>query len=252
MKMVTTKAGSLTCRIVDVEDREDREHRKAPPEALCVLCHGYGAPGTDLVGLAGEVLSLRPELRGRVRFVFPEAPLALDFMPFGGRAWWEIDVGRFQRAALTGDFEPLLRETPEGLSAARKALLGALDELFRASQVPMSRVVLGGFSQGAMVATDVTLRLDEAPAALALLSGTLLCRDEWTRLAARRRGLKVLQSHGTQDPILPYAAALELKKVLVEAGLSLDFVSFHGGHGIDGEVVEKLADLVAGVVGAAR
>lgn len=241
MKLLTTKAGPLTCRIVDVD--VDRA-----PELLCVLCHGYGAPGTDLVGLAGEVFSLRPELQGRVRFAFPEAPLALDFVPFGGRAWWHIEIDRFQRAAMTGDFEPLLREVPEGMPAARKALLATVDELARAARLPLGRVVLGGFSQGAMVSTDVTLRLEEAPAALAILSGTLLCRDEWEKLAPRRRGLKVLQSHGAQDPILPYAAALELKRVLEGAGLEVDLVSFRGGHGIDGAVVERLADLLAGAL----
>jgi phospholipase/carboxylesterase len=244
MKMVAARAGSLTCRIVEAEDQAG-----APPvELLCVLCHGYGAPGTDLVGLAGEVLASRPRLRGRVRFAFPEAPLALEFLPFGGRAWWHIEIDRFQRAAMTGDIEPLLREVPEGLPAARKALRGAVEELARAAGLPLTRVVLGGFSQGAMVATDVALRLEEAPAALAVMSGTLICRDEWERLVPQRRGLKVLQSHGTGDPILPYAAALELRGLFERAELQVDFISFRGGHGIDGEVIERLAALLEGAL----
>jgi phospholipase/carboxylesterase len=240
-RIITAKAGPLTVRVVDVEEG-------AKPKGLVVLCHGYGAPGTDLVGIAGELLAMQPHLSREVRFAFPEAPLALDDVPFGGRAWWHIDIGRFQRAAMTGSYADLLEETPDGMPAARRALHATVDELVRQSGVPMSRVLLGGFSQGAMVATDLTLRLEEAPGALAVLSGTLLSRNEWAKLAEKRRGLHVLQSHGTQDPILPYPAALELKGVLEAAGMSVDFTSFRGGHGIDGDVIDKLADLVAKVV----
>jgi phospholipase/carboxylesterase len=248
LQMLTATVGPLVCRIVDMAS--DAEAAKRPaPDLLCVLCHGYGAPGTDLVSLAPEVMNTSPSLFGRVRFVFPEAPLSLDFVPFGGRAWWHIDVNRFQRAAMTGDIEPLMAEVPEGLAAARKQLLSAVDELCRSAGVPMSRVVLGGFSQGAMITTDVALRLEEAPAALAILSGTLICKDEWVRLAPRRKGLKVLQSHGMQDPILPYAAAIQLKKLLGDAGLDVELVSFHGGHGIDGDVVVALAKLLEGALG---
>jgi phospholipase/carboxylesterase len=239
-RILTAKAGPLTVRVVDVEEG-------GKPKALVVLCHGYGAPGTDLVGIAGEVLAMQPHLAKEVRFAFPEAPLALEDAPFGGRAWWHIDIGRFQRAAMTGSYAELLEETPDGLPAARRALHATVDELVRQSGVPWSRVLLGGFSQGAMVSTDLTLRLEEAPGALAVLSGTLLSRSEWARLAEKRRGLHVLQSHGTQDPILPYPAALELKSVFEAAGLSVDFTSFRGGHGIDGDVIDKLADLVAKV-----
>ena len=41
---------------------------------LIVLMHGFGAPGSDLVPLA-QVLSLPKEYR----FVFPAAPLEMDF-----------------------------------------------------------------------------------------------------------------------------------------------------------------------------
>jgi len=39
--------------------------------------------------------------------------------------------------------------------------------------LPLSRFVLGGFSQGAMLATDVTLRLEDSPGALIIYSGTM-------------------------------------------------------------------------------
>lgn len=238
LKLTTTRLGPLLARVVAADG--------VAADALTVwLCHGYGAPGSDLCGIAGEVVALRPDLLRRVRFVFPEAPLELELMPFDGRAWWHIDVSRFERALATGELERLFDETPEGMPAARKALAAALDAWCTSTQTPRSRVLLGGFSQGSMITTDLALRLEEAPAALAIFSGTLLCRPEWTRLAPARRGLRVLQSHGTHDPLLPYPAALQLKALLEGAGLEVRFLSFPGGHGLDGDVIEAFADLVA-------
>lgn len=237
MKLVTTRLGGLVARIVDVD-------QTAPPELVCVLCHGFGAPGTDLVSLAAECFALRPGLSGRVRFVFPEAPLALEGLPFGGRAWWQIDMARLERMMRTGDLGAFLDDVPEGLPEARRLMIAALDDLSRAFGVPMSRIVLGGFSQGAMLATDVTLRLEEAPAALCVMSGALINRTEWQARAHQRAGLLVLQSHGTQDPILPFVIGEALRDVLVEAGLRVTFLPFSGGHGIHEGVLEALAALL--------
>ena len=244
LKLTTTKLGPLVARVVAADDVAN--------DALSVwLCHGYGAPGNDLCGIAGEVVAARPALASRARFVFPEAPLSLDLLPFGGRAWWHIDVGRFERALATGEIEQLFDETPDGMPAARKALRAALDAWCATTKTPVARVLLGGFSQGAMITTDLALRLEEAPAALAVFSGTLLCRPEWTRLEPSRAGLPVLQSHGTADPLLPYPAALALRALFEAAGLPVRFISFLGGHGIDADVIDAFGALITERAGVA-
>lgn len=219
----------------------------SPPELAVVLCHGYGASGTDLVSLAGEVARLRPELGDRVRFVFPAAPVALRTLSpmYGdGRAWWHIEVGRFTSAVMSGQIDDLLDDVPEGLSTARRHLRRVLDELLTQTGLPMSKVVLGGFSQGSMLAVDTALRLEEAPAALAVMSGAVMARPEWTRRVGTRRGLRVLQSHGRSDQLLPFAVAERLRDLMADAGLAVDFVPFAEGHTITGGVVERLAALV--------
>ena len=68
------------------------------PTAAVIFCHGFGAPGDDLVGLAPELVRAVPALRD-VRFYFPAAPLTLE-MGFGdSRAWWLIDMGAIQKLA---------------------------------------------------------------------------------------------------------------------------------------------------------
>ena len=69
MRRVSTKLGELDCQVVDALAPG------SPPELAVILCHGYGAPATDLVPLAAELLTLRPELARHTRFVFPGAPL---------------------------------------------------------------------------------------------------------------------------------------------------------------------------------
>ena len=100
--------------------------------------------------------------------------------------------------------------------------------------------MLGGFSQGSMLACDFALRDPRPLAGLALLSSTVICRSEWQKLAPSRAGLPVLQSHGKDDPILPFALAENERDLLRDAGLDVEFVAFNGGHGIPGGVLDAL------------
>jgi phospholipase/carboxylesterase len=209
---------------------------------MLVLLHGYGAPGEDLVPLARQ-LALPPE----VRFAFPAAPLVLEQgLPpeHSGRAWWPIDMVELQRAAMLKDYAALTSRTPVGLADARGAVVALLDALEHDHGVDPKKLILGGFSQGAMLATDVTLRAERPPAGLAILSGTLIASGEWLPLMKARAGLPVLQSHGRADPVLSYAVAETLRDELSAAGLDLEFVPFSGGHGIPNGAIEALGRLV--------
>ena len=64
--------------------------------------------------------------------------------------------------------------------------------------------------------------------------------EKWTSLAPRRRGLPVFQSHGTADPLLPYAQAEQLRDLLQGAGATVTWVPFRGGHEIPGAVIDAL------------
>jgi phospholipase/carboxylesterase len=223
----SAKIGELHCRVVEAVGE------RLPPDAVVVICHGFGAPGDDLVPVAGELAELLESDAARVRFVFPAAPLALDRYGLpGGRAWWPIDMLQLQAAIEQGEFRDLRRDCPEMLPEARWLLITLLDEIRAETGLPLSRFVLGGFSQGSMLSTDVALHLPESPGALVVWSGTLLCEEQWSRLAPTRAGLRVVQSHGHEDPILPFAAAEWLRDLLSGAGLEVEFLPFHGFHQI--------------------
>jgi phospholipase/carboxylesterase len=151
-----------------------------------------------------------------------------------------IDMVELQVAAMTRQFSTLTERSPAGIVEARSALESLLDAAERELGAAPSQIVLGGFSQGAMLATDTVLRSQRAFAGLVILSGTLISRKEWLELAPARRGLPVLQSHGRSDPVLPFSLAEELRDLLVTAELSHEWLPFTGGHGIPAPVLVRL------------
>jgi phospholipase/carboxylesterase len=218
------------------------------PELLVVLCHGYGAGGDDLVPLAPELVRAQPALEERVGFAFPAAPLSMA-MGFGdARAWWPIDFPKLESSVRSKDFAAIFDDVPAGMVEARDELTATLKALGEQLGVPMKRTVLGGFSQGSMITTDITLRADDAPAGLLIWSGLLLNRPEWQRESQKRKGLTVLQAHGTRDPLLPYDAALDLKKLFEDAGADHTFVSHGGGHEIPRPALDASAQWLANIL----
>ncbi len=202
---------------------------------VVVLLHGFGAPGDDLVPL-GPAL----DAPTGTRFVFPEGPLSLS-MGFGeSRAWWMIDLEKLNRDRAAGRPRDASRDVPHGLAEARERVLALLDDVTRRLSADPKKTVLGGFSQGAMLSCDVALRTDRPFAGLVLLSGTLLARHEWVPLMPKRKGLRVLQSHGSADPLLPFFLAEQLRDHLTRAGLSVEWVGFRGAHEIPEAVLAKL------------
>jgi phospholipase/carboxylesterase len=196
-----------------------------------ILMHGFGAPGDDLVGLA-------PYLDAPVRFVFPEAPLTLGGLYGDSRAWWLLDLARLERELASGRPQDRRAEVPEGLADARAHVLRIVDEVKTRFAIDESQLVLGGFSQGAMVALDVALHLPRPPRALVLMSGTLLAETVWQPRFATLAGVPVLMSHGTHDPLLPFSAAELLRDQLTAAGAKVDWIEFPGGHEIPPAVVD--------------
>jgi phospholipase/carboxylesterase len=190
-----------------------------------VMFHGYGANGADLAPLAGEI-----ETKTKFDWEFPDAPLRL---PYGGLAWFQIDVEAINRAQTSGVPVDFSGSDARDLTAAREEGFRIVASL----KVPWKDVVLGGFSQGSMLAVDLALRAPEPPRGLVVMSGNLINSKDWAALAPKRKGLRFFQSHGLADPILGHRGAVRLNELLNGAGLEGKLLSFEGGHAIPPEVL---------------
>jgi phospholipase/carboxylesterase len=214
--------GSLKCFVIE----------GAPKGPCVVLFHGYGADASDLMPLA-DIIGLSKN----VTWVFPNAPLEVIIAPgFYGRAWYPIDNKRLEKSVMEG--QPLDMSTiqPPGLENANRLANTLYDELVK----NYSKVVLGGFSQGAMLATDVTLSQKIKPKGLVIMSGSLICKDRWMKMVKSCEGLPFVQTHGKNDAILGYEFAENLFNLLSESGLNGEFVSFNGGHEIPPKSLERI------------
>jgi phospholipase/carboxylesterase len=210
---------------------------------VVILLHGFGAPGDDLVPL-GEVM----DVPAGTRWIFPEGPLSLN-MGFGdSRAWWMIDMARLEADRAAGRVRDLSNEVPRGLPQAREALETFLAALPRAMRIDYKKTVIGGFSQGAMLTCDLVMRTGHPFAGLVQLSSSLLAKQDWRPSVGKRTGLPVFQSHGTQDPILPYLMAERLRDELTQAGLTVEWHNFRGGHQIPEPVLRRLSAFLTKVL----
>jgi len=215
-----------------------------PVDGAAVLCHGFGAPGDDLVPLGKEVFQQRPDLAGRVRLHFPEGALDLSTMGMpGARAWWMLD---FKHLSLPpAERSARLRaERPPNVIELRKQIDAFTDSLLAADGLTKKNLVVGGFSQGAMIMTDYALRHDDDLGGLAAMSGAFAAESDWREWAVIGPKRKAFLSHGRQDGVLPFAGAEALRDFLTESGHEVRFEAFDGPHTIPAVALEGLGDLL--------
>ena len=216
--------------MVAVGDRE-------AARVIVVLLHGFQMEPTDLSPFAHS-------LGLPAWFLFPEAPLAVSPR---GRAWWHIDAKLRDEAIARGPRDFAVQYPPD-LAAARAGLATFLDVVLVASGG--RPVVLGGFSQGGMLACDTLLRAPRPVAGVALLSASRLAFDEWRPFlaAGNLRDLPMLVSHGSADPDLAFDAGTALKDCLVDAGADVTWVPFEQGHEIPLVVWRRLKRFVEALI----
>ena len=201
-----------------------------------VMLHGYGADAYDLA-------SLREELKAptSARWVFAQGPKEVEIGPgYTGRAWFAIDLAAHERAAHEGVDLSYADRRPPGINEARDQVLSFL----KALNVPLNQLILGGFSQGAMLAVDVAMTLPQPVKGVILLSGTLADQKGIQSRAPHLKGLKFFQSHGQRDQVLPFSMAQALYQELTNAGWDGAWCDFGGGHEIPRPVVRDLTNFL--------
>ena len=217
---------------------ETVELETAPdPRWAVVWLHGLGADGHDFAPIVPEVVQ-----RGwpAIRFVFPHAPVRPVTINNGMRmrAWYDIrDLG-FE--GTVGD-----RADAAGVEASVaqvEALLAREGE----RGIPPSRVLLAGFSQGGAIALSTALQRTAPLAGVIALSTYLpLASQAEGGAAARATTQPVFMAHGTQDPVVPFAAGQRSAERLRAMGFDVEWHAYPMQHQVCGEQIRDLGQWVA-------
>ena len=180
---------------------------------LVVLLHGYGADGNDLIGLAPHWQNQLPG----AEFVAPNAPDRVPDAPSGFQ-WFPISR-----------LDP--HEMRDGMAMAAPRIEEFLEAELARLQLPPERLVLAGFSQGAMLSLHLGLRRATPPAAIIGFSGLLAVPPPEGQPRP-----PVLLTHGDADTVVPVNAMFAAATALGRAGVAVQWHMAPGmGHGIDPE-----------------
>jgi len=183
-----------------------------PPQKLIFLCHGVGADGNDLIGLAPMLATSFPD----ALFLAPDAPEPCDRSPFG-RQWFSL-----------GDLDP--HKLGAGVRGAARILDAYIEET--CAKHGVTAFALAGFSQGAMTVLFTGLRRTAAPRAILAYSGALI--EPQTLAAEARNRSPVLLVHGLDDTVVPAFRSRDAQAALQAAGIPVHGIFTPGlGHAID-------------------
>lgn len=192
------------------------------PQKVLVLLHGWGADGNDLASLGEALQHMMPDLA----LWCPHGPAACSANPMG-RQWFELSDRFFQSPE---EALPEMDMTADVIEAACEALCNDLG-------LPSSSVVIGGFSQGGMMALHLGTTGHFEAAGYASLSGALIGNVA----PMADTSLSFFVSHGTDDEVVPFAASKQAQADLEEAGYLVDFMARPQlGHGIDMATLDGL------------
>ena len=213
--------GDLAYRVLEPDGYEPGR-----PYPLVILMHGYGSHMGDLMSL-GPLIAPRGCL-----FAFPNAPIRMD-LGFGmaGYAWSIPPEDEFD---TDGSAERLLK--------------GFVDDVMARYGVEDGQAVLGGFSQGGMMAYRHGLRRPDRFRGLVALSSRLSRRDLPDSPGDSPPSQRIFITHGTLDDVIPPKAGRLARNMLTARGYSPEHREYEMAHEITQEVIADLSGWLAKVL----
>jgi len=202
------------------------------PDASLIVLHGLGTLGRDFVPMLQQI---DVSGLGTVRCLLPNAPQRTISLNGQSMAAWY-------------DAQPVdpRRQTPQpsdenGLRASQR-IVQALIDREEARGVPSERIVLMGFSQGAVLALHTGLRAPQRLGGMAALSGYLPLSVRVVQEEARQANQRtpVFMAHGEHDEVVDIGRARAARTTLQAMGHVVHWSSHDMGHEVCEAEVQDL------------
>lgn len=202
-----------------------------PPAATILWLHGLGADGNDFAPVARELMTSHalPSLR----FILPHAPFQPVTINQGYvmRAWYDILSLEMDRHA-----------DESGITQAIQQITQLIEQEISRG-MPAERIILAGFSQGAVIATLTALHYPKPLLGLIALSGYLpLTKQALEDLSPTNRQLPVFVGHGVEDDIVPVAQGRRMYHALKDAGFPADWHDYPMTHSVSPKEIRDIAN----------
>jgi phospholipase/carboxylesterase len=190
----------------------------AQAAAAIVLLHGRGASAEDILGLAGEMYD------ERVAYLAPQA---------ADNHWYPYSF-----MAPIAENEPWLSSALAKVAAVVKV---AVD-----GGVPLERIFVCGFSQGACLSTEFIARNPARYGGLVAFTGGLIGpADADLHHAGKLAGMPALFSSGDPDPHVPWSRVLASAKEFTAMGAEVETQRYPGRpHTVLPQEIEAARELI--------
>jgi predicted esterase len=191
-------------------------------DAAMILAHGRGAGATDILGVARLL----------------DHPQYAYLAPQAANNTW------YPHSFLTS-----IEGNEPGLSSGLQALDGLVAQV-EAAGIPAQRIVLGGFSQGACLASEYVARHARRYGGLLVFSGGVIGPPGTPRdYAGSLEGTPVLIGCSDVDPHIPLERVQETADVFTKLGGDVSLQVYPGmGHTINQDEIDRALAIVQGVV----
>ena len=199
--------------------------RETGAKDLLVVLHGLGD--------SMEGYRWVPEMLGSpaLNVLLVNAPDAY----YGGFSWYDY----------AGNAAP-------GVERSYRLLESLLDK-WREKGYPTERTVMFGFSQGSLMSVETAIRYPHRLAGIIGVSGYVHEPDRLLRMASPvAKEQKFLITHGTDDPLIPYAQVRKQFDQLKAAGMQIDFHTYMKVHTIIEPEFEVFRKFLGEQLGAAK
>lgn len=175
---------------------------------VIILLHGYGSNMKDLASLSEYIDA------SEYMYISINAPIKLSEFGNNAFAWFQIDTPNYL----------------DQLEESTRLLENTIDHLTNTFDISNVPIVLGGFSQGGMMAMNLSLTTDKKFNGIAALSSRLI-----TAVPTKKPEVNFFISHGSKDNVIDVSEGHKSRDILQKSGHRVTYQEYDIGHEISAD-----------------